>query len=274
MKREGTIGATTFLAIAAVVGVSLQTGPKPAESGGAEANAKAKHSTTLMEKNKALHEREGCTGLKEELEEFLAIEDLVPPAECFDSDAAEHNKPPDGLSDKTSGMKFVIALMPDPVHTHLSSIFDQFTAAIQEGAQDEKYEFDSSWLPWDDEESSHVLLADEKVATLEKEFEENQPGIILFRKSVVCSDGTVQPDCKKEASRSYGEGLVVFVVGEEATHGIHTEQFESALEWIAWLQSKNDTQVKTWPSSAPPSQAHFLPWQTRWSIRGQQGIWT
>ncbi len=170
MKREATIGAATFLAIAAVVGVSLQTGPKQAESGGSEANAKPKHAKTLAEKNKAPNEREGCTGLKEELEEFLAIEDLVPPAECFDPEVAEHIKHPDGLSDRTSGMKFVIALMADPVHTHSSSIFDQFTAAIQEGAQDERYEFDSSWLPWDDEESSHVLLADEKMASLETEF--------------------------------------------------------------------------------------------------------
>src|SRR5579872_2054141 len=257
MKREATIGAATFLAIAAVVGVSLQTGPKQAESGGAEANAKPKHAKTLAEKNKVPNEREGCTGLKEELEEFLAIEDLVPPAECFDPEVAEHIKHPDGLSDRTSGMKFVIALMADPVHTHSSSIFDQFTAAIQEGAQDERYEFDSSWLPWDDEESSHVLLADEKMATLETEFEEDQPGIILFRRTIVCTDGAEHPDCKQESSKSYSEGLVVFVVGEEATHGIHLEQFESALEWIAWLQSKDDTQVKNLAILGPTFSGSF-----------------
>jgi hypothetical protein len=86
-------------------------------------------------------------------------------------------------------MKFVIALLPDPVHTHASLVFDELVTSVQDGAQDEKYEFDSSWLPWtDDEESPHLLLADEKVAALEKEFEENQPGIILFRKTVVCAD--------------------------------------------------------------------------------------
>jgi len=101
-----------------------------------------------------------------------------------------------------------------------------------------------------------LLLADEKVATLEKEFEENQPGIILFRKTVFC-DVVKQPNCKKEASRSYGEGLVVFVVGEEATHGIHKEQFENALEWIAWLQYKNDTQVKNLAILGPTFSGSF-----------------
>ena len=257
MKREGTIGAATFLAIAAVVGVSLQTGPKQAESGGAAHNVTAKHSRNLIKKNNAINVKEGCTGLQEELEDFLDIEDLAPPPVCLEPDGAQHDKPPEGLSDKTVGMKFVIALMPDPVHTHSSTIFDQFATAIQEGAQDEKYDFDSSWLPWDDEESSHALLADEKVATLEKEFQENEPGIILFRKTVVCADGTEQPDCKKEAARSYGEGLVVFVVGEEATHGIHTEQFENALEWIAWLQSKNATQVKNLAILGPTFSGSF-----------------
>src|SRR6266700_961431 len=257
MKREGTIGAATFLAIAAVVGVSLQTGPKQAEIGRTDRTVEAKRSKGSINNNDSHHVRGGCAGVLEQLEDLLAIEDLPPPEECLEPNDVHHDKPPESLSEKTAGLKFVIALMPDPVHTHSSTIFDQFAAAIQEGAQDEKYDFDSSWLPWNDEESSHPLLADEKVANREKEFEESQPGIILFRKTVVCADGVEQPNCKKEVSRSYGEGLVVFVVGEEATHGIHKEQFENALEWIAWLQSKNDTQVKNLAILGPTFSGSF-----------------
>ena len=36
MKREGTIGAATFLALAAVVGFSLQSGPKQEVGGKSE----------------------------------------------------------------------------------------------------------------------------------------------------------------------------------------------------------------------------------------------
>ena len=257
MKREGTIGVATFLAIAAVVGVSLQTGPKQTEIGRTDRTVEAKRSNGSINNNDSHHVRGGCAGVLEQLEDLLAIENLPPPEECFEPNDVHHDKPPESLSEKTAGLKFVIALMPDPVHTHSSTIFDQFASAIQEGAQDEKYDFDSSWLPWNDEESSHPLLADEKVANREKEFEESQPGIILFRKTVVCADGMEQPNCKKEASRSYGEGLVVFVVGEEATHGIHKEQFENALEWIAWLQSKNDTQVKNLAILGPTFSGSF-----------------
>jgi len=255
MKREGTIGAATFLAIAAVVGVSLQTGPKQAETGRMGQSAEAKRSKASIVKNDAHHIRTGCSGVQEELEDFLTIDDLPVPGECYDPDQSHPEKLPDALLKQTAGLKFVIALLPDPVHTHASSNFDQFAIAIQEGAQDEKYDFDSSWLPWDDQESPHALLADEKLANREKAFEESQPGIILFRKTALCSK---QPaDCKKEESESYSEGLIVFVVGEEATHGIHKEQFQNALEWIAWLQSGDHGQVKNLAILGPTFSGSF-----------------
>jgi hypothetical protein len=258
MKREGTIGAATFLAIAAVLGVSLQSGPKQAESGKTDRNVEAKRSKASVKNHNAHNERTGCAGLQGKIEDFLAIEDLPPPEECLEPDDAHLDKPPEGLSDKTSGLKFVIALMPDPIHTHSSAMFDQFAAAIQEGAQDEKYDFDSSWLPWDDAESSHMLLADEEIVNREKQFEESQPGIILFRRTLLCSDEVKQEGgCKKELPGSYNRGLIVFVVGEEATRGIHKEQFQNALEWIAWLQSKNDTRVKSLAILGPTFSGSF-----------------
>jgi hypothetical protein len=33
---------------------------------------------------------------------------------------------------------------------------------------------------------------------------------------------------------------VVFVVGDEATHGIHREQFRNALAWIATLRPSQE----------------------------------
>jgi hypothetical protein len=51
MKKEGTIGAATFLAIAAVVGVSLQTGPKQEGSGRPDKNITIKRSKPSLTKN-------------------------------------------------------------------------------------------------------------------------------------------------------------------------------------------------------------------------------
>jgi hypothetical protein len=304
MQREGTIGAATLLAIAAVVGVSLQTGPRQPEGSRTERNVQTKRSKLSIAAHDTHKVRPGCTNLQSELEAFLAIEDLILPKQCYISDDAPPDKVPEGQGTKPSRLKFVIALMPDPLHTHLSRLFDQFAVALQEGAQDEKYDFDSSWLPWDDDDPPYALLADEKASSWEKDFKESQPGIILFRKMPVCSKRTSdvspfpparqrrtvlrspwftvvsvatlalgmgvnsdlfsvvkfvlledlpyakpsQPDenvtCKEEVSGLYNEGLVVFVVGEDATHGIHREQFYNALDWIAALQPKADTEGK------------------------------
>jgi hypothetical protein len=244
MKREGTIGAATFLALAAMVGVSLQSGPKQETGARPEQNAAINRSKNSTAKTPAHQLGSGCSSLEEHLEDFLDIKELAAPLECY----ASGDKPgaPTDLTAKTSQLKFVIALVPDPIHTHQPVLFDQFTVAIQEGAQDEHYDFDSSWLPWDEEES-YVLLADQKLAAREKEQMESQPGIILFRKTVdcpsPCKDGSGVPAKKNDndneaRSKSYREGLVVFVVGEEATQGIHGEQFRNALAWIAALKRK------------------------------------
>src|SRR5215468_4558707 len=211
VKREGTIGAATVLAIAAVVGVSLQSGPKQTGSDRGNQPVETKRQSSSIKKNDTRKERPGCSGVQGELESFLAIEYIPAPDECFDPDETHGGNPPAELKEKTSELKFIIALLPDPAHTHASVLFDQFTTSIQEGAQDEKFDFHSSWLPWDHDESSYPLLVDQKTARREKEFEENQPGIVLFRKSVVCSDDDAQADCKKQASTSYSKGLIVFV---------------------------------------------------------------
>ena len=45
-------------------------------------------------------------------------------------------------------LNYAIALMPDPVHTNLSLMFDRQIVMIQQAAQDEGYTYNSSWLPW------------------------------------------------------------------------------------------------------------------------------
>ena len=269
MKREGTIGAATFLAIAAMVGVSLQTGPRQEGSGRADQNSSMKRSKPSITNHVTRQLSSGCGSLQEQLEEFLEIKELIPPEQCYEPGDAPRKEPQQDLTRKTSQLKFVIALLPDPVHTHLPVLFDQFAVAIQEGAQDEKYDFDSSWLPWDDEESPYALLSDQKASNLEKELKENQPGLILFRKTLDCQGdaGKQQSDCKEDLgasakdedalSKSYREGLVVFVVGEEATHGIHREQFRNALAWIAALDPKKAFRIKRLAILGPTFSGSF-----------------
>jgi hypothetical protein len=151
MKREGTIGAATFVALAAVVRFSMQTGRKQEGSRRADENRAIKRSKPAVKKPGKPESKPGCSSLEEQQEEFLDIKELILPEQCYEPGEAPGNKSDADLSQKTSQLKLVIAILPDPMHTHFSVLFDQLAAAIQEGAQDEKYDFDSSWLPWDDD---------------------------------------------------------------------------------------------------------------------------
>ena len=88
--------------------------------------------------------------------------------------------------------------------------------------------YDSSWLPWETEESSYPRIDDQDKAEKRKEQQENQPGILLFRRAL--------HDPENPLIMPFENGLAVLIVGEEPTGGIHRRQFENAVQWIAALQ--------------------------------------
>src|SRR5271170_3463155 len=118
MKTEGTIGAATLLAIAAVVGFSLQSGPKPAGNLQADRNGVASRSKPALTKKDG-DGGPGCSNLKGQLEDFLETEHLTLPEQCSSPKAASGDGSLPDLIEKTSQLKFVVAILPDPVHTHL-----------------------------------------------------------------------------------------------------------------------------------------------------------
>jgi hypothetical protein len=222
MKKEGTIGAAAFLAIAALVGITLQTGTKQGATGRTEQVTSPPTPRKTLKDLETPELRPGCRSIEEQLQQFLPAQGSVAPRECYELDSKTPKEIPKEIADRTSKLKFVIATLPDPIHTHQAVLFDQFTAAIQDAAQDEQYDFDSSWLPWDDGPASYALLADQEKADSQKESREQQPGIFLFRSA--------------GRSRANDDGLVVFVVAEDATHGIYEDQFRNALAWVGTLE--------------------------------------
>jgi hypothetical protein len=98
------------------------------------------------------------------------------------------------------------------------------------------------------------ILSDQKAANADKAMKEDQPGVIPFRKQLRCpkTDKKENLQCKESwtesedrdensLSSSYRAGLVVFVVGQEATQGIHREQFRNALAWYETLWPQAET---------------------------------
>jgi len=244
MKQELAWGTAAAMAIVAAVGVSTQSGGKFGTGASSERQS-GQAVTTLKVTTKGSAEKGAlahCADIIPLLEHFFLHEEIIGPRSCY----AEEPTP--APLDSKFQNSFLIATFPDPLHTHFSLLFDHFVEALQQGAQDEGYEYDSSWLPWEAEETSHSSLKDQDEAADRKEKREAQPGVLLFRGA---------------GESPYQKALIVFVVGEEPTRGIHRSQFENAVAWIRALQQPNDQRTSVailgpTSSGAFPSLADLL----------------
>jgi hypothetical protein len=119
-------------------------------------------------------------------------------------------------------VRFAIALAPDPRHTNLSVIFDREMALLLQAAQDQGYDYNSSWLPWKSDSAPALThLGDRQYADDLSSQRENCPGVVLFRLR------------NQSGQDAFNKGLVVFVVGEQATGGINQGQWFNALLWLS-----------------------------------------
>jgi hypothetical protein len=109
-------------------------------------------------------------------------------------------------------LRFMIALVPDPIDSHLAARFDQMLAAIQLGV-DPDYLLDRMWLPWTGKPAETKLYRD-------------VPGALLFRGQPMASRH--QPNGSAPADRQ--RLLMVFLVGETPKQGLHKQAFRTALE--------------------------------------------
>jgi hypothetical protein len=222
MKREGGLWATAaVLGIAATVGISSNQTKPPTDATGQSKTVKSPpHNPAPTSKP---IENGPCPDIEKLLQTFFLVPEdvVVAPQSCFPDQKQPLNSP--ALQKKATRLRFVIATLADPLHTHFSLSFDRSIEAVQEAAQDEGYIYNSSWLPWNAEQPSYVLLDDQDKADKRKERQEDQPGFLLFRGQLTDHS-------------PFEDGLLVLVVGEEPTGGIHRRQFENAVQWIEALQ--------------------------------------
>jgi hypothetical protein len=230
-------GTGAVLAVAAVLGISTRTSKAPVAS--TPSALETKKNVPPKSSGNALS-ASVCLDPEKILQEFLLADgaDVAAPDSCYsekflhDAEAVKSRlASQQRLQTRTSRLKFIVAILPDPLHTHLSLQFDRKIEAIQQAAQDGGYDYDSSWLPWETEEHTFTHLTDQDEIEERKDAREDQPGLILFRRR---SDKTQHPP--KNAEEPFQDGLAVFVVGEEATRGIHRRQFQNAAAWIAALR--------------------------------------
>lgn len=101
----------------------------------------------------------------------------------------------------------LIAVLPDPVESHLDWAFDSGVEAIRRGFERTNFVVDRYWLPWSLAGDSSYARA----ATLRR-MREEYPGVLLFRST----------DSLKALK-------VVLVVGETPTGGIHKDAMARAI---------------------------------------------
>jgi hypothetical protein len=115
---------------------------------------------------------------------------------------------------------FIIALVPDPVHTHLALTFDRTMDVIQEALQDEGYTYVRSVMPWDATSHQESDQLFERLRPVwHEEAKQEQPGLMVFR-------------AEKQV-------LFVLVVSESPTGGINKPQFQNAIERIQYPTARN-----------------------------------
>jgi hypothetical protein len=135
-----------------------------------------------------------------------------------------------------ANLKFVIAAVPDPAHTHLSVLTDRMLEATMEGAQASDYLFARSSLPWENQTfpESDDYLTRLNASGWQSE-REKLPGLLIFRKAT--------PNSRNEAE----EVLFIFVVGERPTGGLNKQQFQSALRIMADVRKGKEDQTRDSP---------------------------
>jgi hypothetical protein len=180
-----------------------------------------------------------CSGILSHVERLLrdANPDRLPDS-CYAPGATPSSPPHSKLSEPDRAHAFpdvsvYIAMVPDPVSTHLALTFDRIVESIQQAAQDNYYSYDGSWFPWTAASLNYSRAANRAQGGDEPTVQASQPGVIVCRRSL-----GVNPD-DPQNQESYQNGLVILLVGEEPTGGISGSQFDNALQWLRWLRGSD-----------------------------------
>lgn len=117
---------------------------------------------------------------------------------------------------KCERVKAMLAVIPDPVQTHLALRFDRAIDTIELAAESMGSVLDRYWLPWDlDPKLDWIDYASFEAAKNDRDQKESEPGLLMFR-----WDKSEEPNPTL---------LYVFVVGETTTAGVNGDQFVKAV---------------------------------------------
>jgi hypothetical protein len=126
------------------------------------------------------------------------------------------------LEAEVGDLDFLIYLVADPLEAQANYRFDQQIDVLHKALAVERFVPDRFYLPWTrgDKQRTHT----------------REPGVILFRRNGPSQSTKQKVTNTEDAAFGYTDLVLVFLVGETATTGIHTEAFERAVEHQQWLR--------------------------------------
>jgi hypothetical protein len=222
MKR----GSLFFAAFLLISGVLRFAGPGGAVTTSEEQGKSSPNSAGSAESKQRLKTTYPIE-LAEKIQEFFGA-----PSEIYANSAelpANADLSPNVLElMRKNRVQFAIAILPDPVHTHLGLFFGRSIEAIQQAAQAKGYVFDRAIMPWD----RGPRRAESDLKTRREEADQQRqresfPGLMIFRPGK--APGTVPGN----------RTLFVLVVSETPTAGLNKQQFRNALQIMMKTRVEN-----------------------------------
>ena len=132
---------------------------------------------------------------------------------------------------KGSKIQYLIATIPDPLHTRLALFTDSSIEAIEQAAFDSHWEFAAQWLPWyDDADSGEKDPDGRRKQRAEIREQESQPGLMIFRHSPV----------DKHFDHNV---LFIFLVGETPTAGVNGIEYRMARAYMRAFGDPADVRI-------------------------------
>src|SRR5438034_1170497 len=143
-------------------------------------------------------------GVDDLIKDFFQINAEEPPAK----------DPETFVKQRGYALEFLVATVPDPVDSQVGWLFDVYLDAIQHAIVTNDYVLDRYTLPWECTREAEKDRADGSLVRPH----EDRPGVVMFR------------------HLSEQRLLVLFLVGETPTWGIHKKAFAHALDKITEFQ--------------------------------------
>jgi hypothetical protein len=211
-------GFGTLLVTGLLVSIFVSPNSGPSRGSPASLPAAALQSTDAPEKRNIITPaKSGCAGKSDILCQDCS--ELCPAKDLLDTIGAyfgpESEKEPEikkhwGVPrEARAKLRFVIATVADPAHTHLSLFFDRQIDAIQEAVQTDGYLFSRAYMPWDNKD--HPETTDVRVRLLQSDYQPtggiNKPEFHTAVKAIqdICAG---EPACKPSPA-----GGTLFILG-------------------------------------------------------------